>query len=231
MAYNVVDNNNLKSIYLSGILLVLILLISSRYSNKDLSKQTYYLLMLIFASSLVCLFVKMIKNYKESKLTIDSNKSNELNKLNESKKIKIVDDNNREIFSNVNDIKDNILEKTKSLEHNNKYNNKRKLSKRVRFNTPLKQYEILDNYQKDFFTFRDTLYQNTSNDFDYSCIMNKEHEEMDSSKKLTGKIWNLYDDLTKPDYSKIPVRYDKNIDNAKSNLYPVYFKGPVVRLT
>lgn len=94
---------------------------------------------------------------------------------------------------------------------------------------PLKEDQILNNYRNDFFTFRDTLYQLSSNDFDYADIMNQEHHKMDDEQKCyKGRIWDLYDNLTKPNYSKIPVKYDKNLDNA-SKYYPVYYLGQTVR--
>ena len=150
-----------------------------------------------------------------------------------------INDNNSNIHQN-NLIKgyktyDNVNPETirrKELEELNERRKNRvnKQLKKVRFNIPLREYEKIDNYQKDFFTFRDTLYQNSSNDFDYADIMNQERENMDSKKKYKGRIWDLYDDLTKPDYSKIPVKYDKNLNNINSEYYPVFnYKGQTVR--
>lgn len=205
------EYNNFGSWVLSGILAVLILILSLRYSNGTVDDSLFGLLLVVLVCSLISMFVRILKN----------NKSN----------TKIINMNNTkiEIANKESSVTNNIIETEQANDFERSIKNKKSL-KKVRFDAPLKEYEIIDNYQKDFFTFRNTLYQNSSNDFDYADIMNQEHELMDSKKPMKGKLWDLYDDLTKPDYSKIPVRYDNNLNNA-SQYYPVSYKGPTVRLT
>lgn len=220
--------DNIKSIFLAAILVVLVLILLSRQNNNQVNQNIYYLLMFIFIMSLASVLVKMIKSYTKDNEIQVSNARDDNYKINDG----------NELNKNINDITAQNANLDNSLVIGRKntvvpdvgFYKKSKSSKRVRFNIPLKDYEIKDNYQKDFFTFRDTLYQNSSNDFDYADIMNEEHEAMDSKKPLKGKIWDLYDKLTKPDYSEIPVRYDANLNNA-TQYYPVSYKGPKVRLT
>jgi len=211
MVYGSISNypeyNNFGSWVLSGIFTVLILILSLRYNNGTVDGTLFGLLLFVLVCSLVSMFVKILKNTNNIK---KEKQSNIVNNIIEAEKTA-----------------SDFEEPAKS--DKNKSENK-KIIKKVRFDAPLKEYEIIDNYQKDFFTFRNTLYQNSSNDFDYADIMNQEREMMDSKKPMKGKLWDLYDDLTKPDYSKIPVRYDNNLNNA-SNYYPVSYKGPTVRLT
>jgi len=191
-----------KTACLSSILVILILLLSLKYRANTIDKNLYFLLMIIFISILTSLFVSTIKKIINNSNNVDSN-ANDVGS----------NPNNTNIVSN------NIDSQVKK--HN--------IEKKVRFNTPLKEYEILNDYRNDFFTFRDILYQNSSNDFDYADIMNNERDNMLSNKNYKGKIWDLYDDLTKPDYSKIPVNYDQNIKND-TTYYPVTYKGPVVKI-
>lgn len=244
------DKDNIKSIFLTSILIILVLILSSRYSNGNVGQNLYYLLMFVLIGLLSSVFVKMIKSYcrekeiqnKESNVMLPDNanidkQDNMIRNLSENSGI-VNGSINASMSANAgNSIDGNsgmsFLGKKNTIVNDvglYRGNDEKPTKKKVRFNTPLKDYEMIDNYQKDFFTFRDTLYQNSSNDFDYADRMNQEHEAMDSKKPLKGKIWDLYDELTKPDYSKVPVRYDNNLDTT-AKYYPVSYKGPAVRLT
>lgn len=222
---------NTSFIYLIAIVIVLLLFTIARYNSGGISNETFTVTVIVLGCILICIAIKVIKSNAD------------IEKVNEkviNATIDIGDYNSKTSQNNLireYNINDNLIvdpeqmrrEEIKKLNERRK-NRINKQLKKVRFNTPLQEYEKIDNYQKDFFTFRDTLYQNSSNDFDYADIMNQEQENMDSNKKYKGRIWDLYDDLTKPDYSKIPVKYDKNLDNAKSEYYPVFnYKGQKVR--
>lgn len=117
-------------------------------------------------------------------------------------------------FDNTNQI--DIIKQEPEKEIIEEKQNPKKI-KKVRFDIPIKSYELndlestktykdLDDYQTDFFTFRDVNNLLSSEKFDPVDKINMMRDKKINMKN--AKLWNVYDNLTKN--TVLPVHH-KNI--------------------